>query len=59
VLTEAGLPGWFPADFNTDPKLQAAFEDNAGWHKSGKKSRKNRKAKNNTADGPESAKLLS
>ena len=31
MLTKAGLPGWFPEDFKTDPALQAAFEDAAEW----------------------------
>ena len=30
--TEAGLPGWFPEDFKTDPALLDAFEDGAEWH---------------------------
>jgi hypothetical protein len=36
VPTEAGLPGWFPEDFNTDPALLAAFEDDADWHAAGR-----------------------
>lgn len=36
--TEAGLPGWFPEDFSTDPALLAAFEDDADWHSAGRKS---------------------
>ena len=35
--TEAGLPGWFPEDFSTDPALLAAFEDDADWHVAGRK----------------------
>jgi len=37
VLTKAGLPGWFPEDFSTDPELHAALDDSAGWHAAGKK----------------------
>ena len=33
--TEAGLPGWFPEDFSTDPALLDAFEDAADWHDAG------------------------
>lgn len=35
--TKAGLPGWFPEDFKTDPALQTAFEDAAEWHATGRK----------------------
>lgn len=35
--TEAGLPGWFPEDFSTDPELLDAFEDGAEWHAAGGK----------------------
>ena len=33
--TSAGLPGWFPEDFKTDPALQDAFEDAGDWHAAG------------------------
>jgi hypothetical protein len=36
VLTKSGLPGWFPEDFSADPALQAAFEDSAEWHATGR-----------------------
>lgn len=35
--TEAGLPGWFPEDFSTDPALLEAFEDAGAWHAAGRK----------------------
>jgi hypothetical protein len=35
MRTEAGLPGWFPEDFKTDPELHAAFDDAAAWHSAG------------------------
>ena len=34
--TKAGLPGWFPEDFSTDPELHAAFDDAADWHAKGR-----------------------
>jgi hypothetical protein len=37
VPTKAGLPGWFPEDFSTDPELHAAFDDAAEWHATGRK----------------------
>jgi len=39
VPTKAGLPGWFPGDFSTDPELLSAFEDAARWHAAGKPAR--------------------
>jgi hypothetical protein len=37
VPTKAGLPGWFPEDFSTDPELHAALDDVGEWHETGRR----------------------
>lgn len=50
--TEAGLPGWFPGDFKTDPALLDAFEDAGDWHAAGAAGGTTAPASGTGPDGP-------